>query len=189
MIRKLFLKLNIVCLSLLLFACSHMQTPESEPSNQRNISMVIDDEELEVEAVRTMFKNDELWNNSEIDVTSFNKTILLTGQAPTKSLKQKAYQLTSQLPGVKRVYNEIRVAAPVSSLTYFSDISLTTKVKTALFVDDDLDSSKVKVVTEDGEVFLMGLLTKAEADKAVDITRNVSGVKRVIQAFELVARD
>ncbi|WP_144393707.1 BON domain-containing protein [Pleionea sediminis] len=160
----------------------------SNDLKQRDIATVIDDKGIELEAAQLIFKNDELWKNSEIDVTSFNKTILLTGQAPTRTLKEKAYQIVSKISGVKKVYNEIRVAAPTSSLAYLSDVSLSTKVRTALFVDDDLDSSKVKVVTEDGEVFLLGLMSQTEANKAVDITRNVSGVKRVIQAFEIIKK-
>ncbi len=159
----------------------------NEPQSTRSLETFIADESLEIQAVQSMFNNDELWSNSDIDVVSYNRTLLLVGQTPTLSLKQRAEQLVGSIDGVRKIYNEIRVAAPTGSLSYLSDLSLTSKVKTALFVEDDLDSSKIKVVTEDSEVFLLGLVTQSEAQKAIDITRNVSGVKRVIQAFEIIS--
>lgn len=152
---------------------------------RRSIETVIDDEKLERMAIDALYNNRDLWKNSEIEIVSFNKILLLIGQTPTNSLKQKAESLVNSIQGIDKIYNEIRVAAPASSLTYLSDVSLTSKVKTALFSEDDLDSTKIKVVTEDGEVFLLGLVNQAEAEKAIDITRNVSGVKRVIQAFQI----
>ncbi|PWK47949.1 BON domain-containing protein [Pleionea mediterranea] len=160
---------------------SELKTTEQ----RRSIETVIDDEKLERMAIDALYNNRDLWKNSEIEIVSFNKILLLIGQTPTNSLKQKAESLVNSIQGIDKIYNEIRVAAPASSLTYLSDISLTSKVKTALFSEDDLDSTKVKVVTEDGEVFLLGLVNQREADKAIDITRNVSGVKRVIQAFQI----
>lgn len=160
---------------------SELKTTEQ----RRSIETVIDDEKLERMAIDALYNNRDLWKNSEIEIVSFNKILLLIGQTPTNSLKQKAESLVNSIQGIDKIYNEIRVAAPASSLTYLSDVSLTSKVKTALFSEDDLDSTKVKVVTEDGEVFLLGLVNQREADKAIDITRNVSGVKRVIQAFQI----
>ena len=160
---------------------SELKTTEQ----RRSIETVIDDEKLERMAIDALYNNRDLWKNSEIEIVSFNKILLLIGQTPTNSLKQKAESLVNSIQGIDKIYNEIRVAAPASSLTYLSDVSLTSKVKTALFSEDDLDSTKIKVVTEDGEVFLLGLVNQAEAEKAIDITRNVSGVKRVIQAFQI----
>lgn len=167
--------------------CATQQNQSSEPQTTRSLETFIADEALEIKAVQSIFNNGELWSNSDIDVVSFNRTLLLVGQTPTLSLKNRAEQLVSSIPGIKKVYNEIRVAAPTGSLSYLNDLSLTSKVKAALFVEDDLDSSKIKVITEDSEVFLLGLVTHAEAQKAIQIARNVSGVKRVIQAFEIHA--
>ncbi|NVJ62585.1 MAG: BON domain-containing protein [Gammaproteobacteria bacterium] len=158
----------------------------SDNPRDRSISTIIADEELELAAVKSMFKSDDLWNKSDIDIVSFNRTILLVGQTPTNTLKQKAGELVQKLEDVKKVYNEIRVAAPASSLTYVSDLSLTSKVKTSLFLEDDFNSSNIKVLTEDGEVFLMGLVTSQQATRAIEVARNISGVKRVIQAFEII---
>jgi len=172
--------------TLMLSGCAVSNNQSEGPKTRRDMATVIADEQLELDAIKAVFDSDELWSKSDIDIVSFNKTVLLVGQTPTASLKQKADSLVNNIPGVKRVFNEIRVAAPTSTLTYLGDLSITSKVKTALFIDDNLDSAKIKVVTEDSEVFLMGLLSKEEADKAISITRNVSGVKRVIQAFEIV---
>ncbi len=171
----------------LLAACATNQHSQTQAQNtKRNVETLIADESIELQAVKKIFNNDKLWNNSEIEVVSFNKTLLLIGQTPTRSLKLKAKQLAESIPDVKKVFNEIRVAAPTSSLTYLSDVTITSKVKAVLMSSDDVDSSKIKVITEDGEVFLMGLVSQKEAQKAIDITRKTSGVKRVIQAFEIV---
>ncbi len=183
--------LSIVSISLFLSACAEAVVVGAAgtavaSNDRRTIGTLVEDENIEIKAVKAIFDNDKLWENSDIDITSFNRVILLIGQTPTRSLKQEAEKLVASIPNVKRVYNEIRVAAPTSSLNYFSDITLTTRIKTALFSEDNLDSSQIKVITEDSEVFLMGLVTKQEAAKAIDIARNVSGVKRVIQAFEII---
>lgn len=179
--------LTLSCATLLVTSCAITgQQNSSGQQTRRDIATVIEDEQIELDAIKAIFNNDELWSKSDIDIVSFNKTILLVGQTPTLTLKQRAESLVKQAATANRVFNEIRVAAPTSSLTYFGDLSLTSKVKTALFIEDNFDSTKVKVVTEDSEVFLLGLVSKAEAEKAISITRNVSGVKRVIQAFEII---
>jgi osmotically-inducible protein OsmY len=167
-------------------SCATRSDSQSGTQTSRSLETFIADESNEIQAVQSIFNNDELWSNSDIDVVSYNRTLLLVGQTPTLSLKNRAEQLVSSIKGIKTIYNEIRVAAPTGSLSYLNDLALTSKVKAALLNKDNLDSSKIKVVTEDSEVFLLGLVTQTEAQTAIEIARNVSGVKRVIQAFEII---
>ena len=121
-----------------------------------------------------------------IDVVSVNNTVLLTGQAPTASLKEKVSKEIAKIAKVVKVHNEIRIAAPISFIASRKDEYLTTKIKSSMLFTSEFSSSKVKVVTENGEVFLMGLVTEEEASTAVDIARNVSGVTKVIKVFEYI---
>jgi osmotically-inducible protein OsmY len=83
-----------------------------------------------------------------------------------------------------RIHNQIRIGNLTSITTQTNDVWLTSKVKSALFSSDEVDGNTIKVITENAEVFLMGLVTKKEADTAINITRNISGVNRVFKAFE-----
>ena len=89
-----------------------------------------------------------------------------------------------RLRNVRKVYNELAVTGPTSMISRTNDSWLTTKIKSALVAAEDTDASRIKVVTENGVVFMMGLLTRAEADAAVNITRQIQGVQKVVKLFE-----
>lgn len=122
--------------------------------------------------------------NSHFDVTSFNQIVLLTGQTTTPSLRQEAERIAKQTPNVKKVYNEIAIKGPTSSLTRTSDAWITTKIKTQMLATEGLRSGSLKVVTENGSVYLMGIVSHEQADIAVDIARQVDGVQRVVKVFQ-----
>jgi osmotically-inducible protein OsmY len=117
-------------------------------------------------------------------VTSVNGSVLLIGQAPTSYLRDQAIKIVNEIDGVVRIHNQIRIGNTTSVTTQTNDIWLTSKVKTALFSGEKVNGKNIKVITENAEVFLMGIVTKKEADAAVKITRNISGVNRVFKAFE-----
>ena len=98
--------------------------------------------------------------------------------------KQTLAELVANVPNVRKVYNEMQVSGPRSALTSMSDSTITTKIKTSLLTESDFPSSQVKVVTENGEVFLMGLISRAQAARATDIARSTGGVQKVVQLFE-----
>lgn len=125
-----------------------------------------------------------LRNECNIDVTSFNRVVLLTGQCPSAEWKQEAEQIAQSTPNVSRVYNQIAIQGPTSSLTRTSDAWITTKIKSLMLADDNLKSSSIKVVTQNGDVFLMGIVKREQADIAVDIARQVSGVQKVVKIFQ-----
>lgn len=120
---------------------------------------------------------------THIDITTFNQVVLLTGQTVTPNLVKKADALARNTPNVKKVYNEITVKGPSSSLTRASDTWVTTKIKTQMLATKGLKSGSIKVVTENGSVYLMGIVTHQQADIAVDIARQISGVQRVVKIF------
>ncbi|MBY6198627.1 BON domain-containing protein [Vibrio hangzhouensis] len=111
-------------------------------------------------------------------------TVVLMGQAKTQALSNQLEAQVKGLNGVKRVYNQVRIKNPISFTQISNDSWLTTKVKSTLLTDERLNGVKVKVITEDKEVFLLGYVSKEHADIATDIARNVSGVQQVIRAFQ-----
>ncbi|TQV89815.1 BON domain-containing protein [Aliikangiella coralliicola] len=169
------------CTSLIIAGAA---TGAAASQDRRTLPTQLEDQNIELKAFNALFENEELWEGTNISVVSFNSTVLLVGQAPTVALKQKAGDEINKIAKVHKVLNQIRVAAPVSFFASRNDEYITTKVKSSMLFTDDFPSSKIKVVTENSEVFLMGLVTEQEAAKAVEVARNVSGVTKVIKAFE-----
>ncbi len=129
---------------------------------------------------------DKLKSQGNISVTSYNKQVLLTGQATTEPLKQEAEKLTGAVSEVRSVVNEVQVAAPSSLGSRTNDAYLTSQVKARFVGDQKFNPVHVKVVTDGSVVYLMGLVTRKEADEATHIARHVSGVKRVVRIFEYI---
>lgn len=127
-----------------------------------------------------------LQGNGRISVTCFNQVVLLTGQVTNSMQRQQAEDIAHNMPEVTRVYNQITLRAPISSLTQASDSWITTKIKTQMLATKGLESSTIKVLTENGTVYLMGIVTRAQADTTVDIARQISGVQRVVKIFQYV---
>lgn len=154
--------------------------------DRRTVPAQLEDENIELKSTTTLFEDDEIWQDTNIDVISYNGVLLLVGQAPTASLKRRAKKEVESIPNIRKIYNQIRVAAPISFFAKRNDEFLTSKVKSSMLFTEEFPSSKIKVVTENSEVFLLGLVTPEEANKAVEIARNVDGVSRVIKVFETI---
>jgi len=125
-------------------------------------------------------------DRAHVSVTSYNRTVLLTGEAPTEADRTAVEQAVQRIENVRSTVNEIAVMAPTSMSTRSNDSFLTGKVK-ATFVDaKDLQANAFKMVTERGNVYLMGRVTEREATRATDLARTVSGVQKVVRVFEIV---
>lgn len=120
-----------------------------------------------------------------IGIDSHNLYVLIYGQVPTEEAKSQASQAINGVAEVRKVFNELRVANP-DDKSGFKDSWTTTKVKSSLAAEKGLDSKRIKVRTEHNEVFLMGLVTRAEGDKAALVVRNISGVTKVVKIFEYI---
>lgn len=129
------------------------------------------------------------FKNCNITITAYNGDVLLAGQVPEAWQKEKAGEITKRVAGVKDVYNTIMVASPSSALTKVSDTWITGKVKAKLLANDDIDATQIKVVTENGTVYLLGTLTPDEANMAVDIAANTAGVQQVVRMFSYIHID
>ncbi|MGE6106923.1 division/outer membrane stress-associated lipid-binding lipoprotein [Aeromonas sobria] len=152
--------------------------------DRRTLSTQWDDQAIELKAANLLADNKALSAASKISVYSNNGRVLLVGQTPTDAYKLAAGQTVGRIEGARHVYNELRLGKPVSIATRSNDSWITSKVRADMLATKNFDSTKVKVVTENGEVFLIGLVTRKEGEQSVEIARHVSGVTRVIKAFE-----
>jgi osmotically-inducible protein OsmY len=154
---------------------------------RRSVGTMIDDEGIEWKARSALNGDKTLSSQSHISVISVNGVVLLVGQTPTQALHQQATTLTQGVDNVRIVHNELTIAAPNSYMTRSSDSYITSKVKTSLFKvkgHDDFDPTRVKVVTENGTVYLMGILYRSEAEDAAKQASRVGGVQKVVKLFE-----
>ena len=159
----------------------------SAAHERRSAGAMIDDEGIEWK-IRSAFSDDKnLGSQSHLSVVSVNGVVLLVGQTPTETLRRQASSLAQGVDNVRIVHNELTIAAPNSYVTRTSDSYVTSKVKTSLFKvkgHDDFDPTRVKVVTENGKVYLMGILYRSEAQDAAKQASRVGGVQKVVKLFE-----
>ena len=153
-------------------------------SDRRTIGTQTEDQGIEVKAMQHLSQL-----SGSIGVTSFNRKVLLTGQVLDEATKREAGAIVARIEHVGSVHNELQVAGPVSLGTQASDTSLTAQVKTGLVDAADVQSNTIKVVTEAGIVYLMGIVTRTEGQRAAQVASRVSGVKRVVTVFEYVTPD
>lgn len=155
-------------------------------TDRRSFGNQIDDQTIEFNAHNELAKQKAISDNTNLHVVSVNASVLIVGQAPNTYLRDLAVKTVTDVKGVMQIHNQIRISSTTSITTQTNDIWLTSKVKSALFASDKVNAKDIKVVTENGEVFLLGLVTQKEGENAIDITRNISGVSRVFKAFEYI---
>lgn len=160
--------------------------PIRQEATDRTMGVIIDDELVETIAGVNLRKASPGLAESNIHVTSFNGSVLLTGQVRAESLRGEAQEVVTSVKNVRRVYNELEVAGPTSLLTRSSDTWITGKVKSLLIANENVPGRDIKVVTENGIVYLMGLIRRADADAATEVARNAGGVRKVVRIFEYV---
>ncbi len=124
--------------------------------------------------------------DAHVNVTSFNRKVLLTGEVRDEAAKAAAGQEAAAIEGVQSVVNELGIGGPASYTSRSNDAVITGKVKASFVDNKTLSANSVKVVTERGEVFLMGRVTQSEGNLAAEITRGVSGVIKVVKVFEYI---
>lgn len=155
-------------------------------TDPRSVETQVDDGTLEARVESALSKDQQLKKDARVVATAYQGKVLLTGQSPNADLTARAKQIAMGVEGTTEVYNEIRQGTPVSLSTASSDTWITTKVRSQLLTSDTVKSSNVKVTTENGEVFLLGLVTQQEGQSAAQIASQVSGVKHVTTAFTYV---
>lgn len=163
-------------------------TGTSVAHDRRSAGASLDDQIIELKMLTRLQQDDELSNHTSVSATSYNYVLLLTGQAENAAYRDRFSRIAANVPKVKKVVNEVQIGPGASISESSGDAYLTAKVKLELFEVDlpDFDPSRVKVVTERGAVYLMGLLTAQEASTVVEKVRYINGVNKVVKVFEYV---
>jgi osmotically-inducible protein OsmY len=121
---------------------------------------------------------------SHVVITSYNGVVLLAGQTPRNELKSAAEQAARRVQGVTKVHNELQVLQPTSLLARSNDLLLTTKIKAQMVTDTAVPGSRIKIVTENGIVYLLGLVSRQEANRATSLVQSTSGVQKIVKLFQ-----
>lgn len=154
-------------------------------SDRRNSETYIADEGMEIRAANRI--NEKFGDKVHVNVTSYNRMLLLTGEVPSAAIKAEVESIASGVPNVKTITNELALAGPSSFGGRSNDSYLTSKVK-ARFVDaNKFAANHIKVVTEAGVTFLLGMVTQGEANHAVEIARTTGGVQKVVRVLEIIS--
>lgn len=176
---------NILVITMLasaLTACTNVAMSGAQAAyNHKSLQNNVQDQYITMQAIHVL--NRPRFNDANIDIATANREVLLAGQVPKAWQKEEAEQRVAQIPNVDHVFNMLSVSSPASSLVHASDAWITAKVKSKLIASNDVDATRVKVVTERGRVYLMGIVLPEEADAVVDIASNTHGVTSVVKLF------
>ena len=151
--------------------------------DRRTSGTMIDDDSIETRISRAV--RERYGENTHVNVTSFNRSVLLTGEIPEETRRAEIDKVAQGAGNVRNITNELQVGAPSSMGARANDSYITTKVKGRLLDSNKVNPIHVKVVTEAGVVYLMGIVTEQEAADAVDVARNTGGVVKVVRIFDL----
>jgi len=151
-------------------------------ADRRTSGIYVEDENIELKGVNKMESN--LGENAHVNVTSYNRNVLLTGEVPDDAAKAKAEALLKEIENIRAITNDIAIGPKSSLSSRSNDTYITSKVKTKFVTENKFQANYVKVVTENSVVYLLGIVNKTEADAAVEIARNTDGVTKVVKVFE-----
>jgi len=185
---KLFKLISVSLLTLSLSGCAGLfiagaATTANLVTDTRTTKEIWNDNNIEFE-VAAITNKQPYRGNVRITASSYRGSVVLMGQATTDAERRAFENQAKDVAGVESIHNQVRVKQPLSISAISNDSWITTKVKSALLAKSELNGIKVKVITEDSEVFLLGLVSREHANIATEVARNISGVKQVIRAFE-----
>jgi osmotically-inducible protein OsmY len=155
--------------------------------DRRTTGTQLDDESIESRGLSRL--KERLGDRAHVNVVSYNRQVLLTGEVLSEQDRQLAEQAIASLDNVRSIINELAVLGPSTLTQRSSDVGVTLRLKTGMIDSRDLNAHVIKVVTERGVVYLMGRVTEREADRATDIARRTSGVQKVVRLFELISEE
>lgn len=156
---------------------------DPEPG-KRNLGQYFSDENLETIIAVNLRKASQDLADAHINILCFNNVVLLTGEVPSKELRQAASETVRGIKQVRQVHNELLVQSNSTFFSRTNDNWLATKVRAKFIFNQDIDQERIKVVVENRVVYLMGLLTRSEAAIASQVAANTSGVEKVVRVFE-----
>jgi osmotically-inducible protein OsmY len=155
-----------------------------ENYGKRTIGTQIEDQNIETKISHNLRRTDARLGDARINVDAYNGVVLLTGQVPSQELKEKAGEIAREVRNVREVHNELSVAANLPASQRLADSWLNTRIRTSLAANEHIDSGRIRVVTENASVYLMGIVSRAEGDRIVDAVSNVGGMQRIVKVFD-----
>ena len=159
----------------------------SRPHKKTNpIKVTLDDQLTTYHAMKALRSNPAIGQSCRVAVSTLHHSVLLVGEAPTAELKQTAQDIVKTVPHVKRIYNEITINPPIDIYQQGKDVMITFNVKSRILATDTMRSGKIRVITENGTVYLMGAVTHEQGNNAAQIVANSAGVQGVVKAFEYI---
>lgn len=153
-------------------------------TDPRSAGRQIDDETLEEKVAYNLNKDDQLQQEARVNVVAYNGKVLLIGQVPNEMAKETARNVAAGIEGVTQIYNEIRIGPKIGVKQIATDSWVTSQIKSKLLWNAEVKTTDVKVITENGEAFLIGDLTENQANAAAEVARNVNGVEKVIKVIQ-----
>ncbi|RTZ61326.1 MAG: BON domain-containing protein [Gammaproteobacteria bacterium] len=157
-------------------------------NDRRSVGRFIDDNLIEVKLKTATLTDPQLRGKVHVNFTSMNGIVLVTGEAPSEALKERVILYAKSQNQVRQVVDEVRIQEKSSLPSRNHDAWITTKVKTKLFKTPNLNATKIKVITENSVVYLLGRVTEVEANAAAEAARSVRGVRRVVKIFEIIGQ-
>lgn len=186
--RKLYTALFIL-LALLLQGCAAAVLPVAAGGliiyDDRSIRTLEKDGRI-FHVIHTAIVRSSQLRNTHINVTSFKQVVLLTGQTPVASQRAMVEKIARNAPNVRKVYNEITVSASINNWRATQDTAITSSVRSHMLTKKNLESGSIRIVTENGVVYLMGDVTHPQADLAVNVAREIRGVIKVVKVFQYI---
>jgi len=191
--QKLFILLALgVCLGASISACAPIMLGGAVMGSlmaidRRTAGTLVDDEGIELRAASRI--RDNLGERGHVNVTSYNRQVLLTGEMPNAKDKELVERVVSKVENVRAIVNETVIAGNSTFSQRSSDAYITGKIKASMVDRKDLFANAFKVVTEGGTAYLMGRVTQREANRATDIARSTSGVLKVVRVLEIISEE
>ncbi|NKB34161.1 MAG: BON domain-containing protein [Pseudomonadales bacterium] len=159
-----------------------------EDPTERTAGAIVEDQSIETKIAVNLKAEDSSFRQARFNVISHNGVVLLVGQVESNELKAKATEIASRASAkIKRIHNELEVSGRTGFIARGNDTWIATKVRTLILANNDVPSDQVRVVVENGAVFLMGIISQSEGDNAANVARNVSGVTKVVKVFEYLS--
>lgn len=188
--RTALLSLTI-CTCLFVSGCAEVinattSKPIEMKANTRTMGAKLNDEEIETASKVNIKKADPALEHAHVSIDSFNGIVLLTGQVPSEELRNLVADTVYKLNPVREIHNELVVSEPTNFAARSKDAWISTKIKAQLLADSETESRRVHFVTENQAVFLMGIVTHAEADRIVNMVSHTADVQKVVKVFEYI---
>ncbi|WP_416140203.1 BON domain-containing protein [Halomonas sp. HK25] len=155
-----------------------------ENYGKRTAGAQVEDQSIETKISHNLRRTDARLGDARINVDSYNGVVLLTGQVPSQELQERASEIAHEVRNVREVHNELSVAANLPASQRLSDTWLNTRIRTNLAANDRIDSGRIRVITENASVYLMGIVSRSEADRIVQAVSNVGGMQRIVKVFD-----